>query len=164
MLMLGIAAAVLHAVGARRWEVAVVNGGHGRPDVIYPVGAVDYLRAQGVRGNVATPFEQGSYVMWKLFLDMRVSLDSRFEVAYQPALVWEHVAFYGARPEWHAFLDRYPSDLVLARRTDPVVVHLRTLGEWPLVYEDDAFLLFARPGLSVPYVDRRGERIVGRIP
>jgi hypothetical protein len=164
LLVLGIAAAVLHAVGARRWEVAVENGGHGGPDVIHPVGAVDYLRAERVHGRLTTPFEQGSYVMWKLFPDVRVSLDSRFEVAYSPALVWEHVAFYGARPEWHAFLDRYPSDLVLARRTDPLVVHLRTLGEWPLVYEDDAFLLFARPGLSLPYVDRRGERIVGRIP
>jgi hypothetical protein len=163
-LVLGIVAAVLHAVGARRWEVAVENGGHGGPNVIHPVGAVDYLRAHGVRGRVVTPFEQGPYVMWKLFPDVLVSLDSRFEVAYPPALVWEHVAFYGATPTWHAFLERHPSDLVLARRTDPVVAHLRTLGEWPLVYEDDAFLLFARPGLSLPAVDRRGERIVGRVP
>jgi hypothetical protein len=164
VLVLGIAAAVLHAVGARRWEVAVDNGGPGGQTVIHPVGAVDYLHAHGVHGRLTTPFEQGAYVMWKLSPDVRVSLDSRFEAAYPPGLVEEHVAFYGAQPTWHAFLERYPSDLVLARRTDAIVAPLEARAEWPLVYEDDAFLLFARPGLSLPYVDRRGERIVGRIP
>jgi hypothetical protein len=46
----------------------------------------------------------------------------------------------------------------------PVAPLMRALPGWSLIYEDDAFLLFARSGLALPYVDRRGQDIVGVFP
>jgi hypothetical protein len=61
-------------------------------------------------------------------------------------------------------LERYPHDLVLVERAMPVAPLMRTQAAWTLVYEDDSFLVFARPGLALPYADRRGQRIVGSFP
>jgi hypothetical protein len=46
----------------------------------------------------------------------------------------------------------------------PVAPLMRALPGWMLVYEDDAFLLFARSGLALRYADRRGQNIVGAFP
>jgi hypothetical protein len=35
---------------------------------------------------------------------------------------------------------------------------------WTVAYEDDAWIVFARPGLVLPCEDRRGERIEGTFP
>src|SRR5262245_60357428 len=61
-------------------------------------------------------------------------------------------------------LDRYPHDLIPVARDMPVAPLMRALPDWTLVYEDDAFLLFVRPRLALPYADRRGQNIVRAFP
>ena len=121
---------------------------------LYPVGAVAYLQEQRFRGNVMTPFESGAYVSWRLYPDVKVSMDGRYEVAYQPGVVEEQILFYEAAPGWQALLTRYPTDLVLVPRYKPVVKSMPTVPGWTLVYLDQTHAIYARPGLSLPGVDR----------
>jgi hypothetical protein len=150
----------------RPWDPAVpANPGDG--DLLYPVGAVDYLGDAGFRGNLLTPFETGAYVTWKLHPSVRVSLDGRYEVAYDPALLERHLAFYDARDGWEALLTALPTDAALVPHDAPVLEELRTLGGWRGVYRDDAFEVFVRVDgryASLPVVDRRGERLSGEFP
>jgi len=150
-------------VGGRGWELRVpaTRADSSRP---YPVGAEQYLREQHVRGNVMTSFSTGAYLTWKLHPRVKVSLDGRFEAAYAPSLLAEHLDFYHGAPDWQAIRDRYPTDLILVERGWEAERALRDEGRWSLVYEDDTFLLFARPGLSLPYQDRRGARFEGTFP
>jgi hypothetical protein len=129
------------------------------------VGPVAYLGEHAVRANVLVPFGVGAYVSWKLAPAVKVSLDSRYESAYPPALLEEHIAFFQAREGWEAMLARYPTDLVLAQTTMPVTARLSTQSSWTIVYRDDAYVVFARPGFaSLPFRDRRGERLAGTFP
>lgn len=123
----------------------------------YPVGAVHYLATCGFTGNVMTPFDWGSYVMWKLGPAVKVSLDGRYEVAYPPAIEKESYSFYFAEPGWRETLKKYPTDLVLAPRDLPIVTALAST-DWQKAYSDGGFVLFARPGLLLPRVDR-GSRV-----
>ena len=132
--------------------------------VIYPEGAVAYLREQGFRGNVMTPFEEGAFVSWRLYPAVKVGLDSRYEVAFVPGVAEQVWAFYAGTEGWSALLERYPTDLVLVKVSQPLSALLVTRTDWPLVYQDDVFQLFSRPGLALPQVDRRGVEIVGRFP
>jgi hypothetical protein len=122
--------------------------------VIYPAGAVDYLRDQGFQGNVMTPFIAGSFVMWKLHPAVKVSLDGRYEVAYRRGVTEEILSFYAGEPGWRATLERYPTDLVLVRAGQPVRALLERDPHWPAVYTDGSFVLFARPGLDLPRRNR----------
>jgi hypothetical protein len=139
---------------------------------IYPAGAVAYLAEQDFSGNVMVPFDAGGYVSWRLYPQVKVSLDSRYEAAYPPGAVEEHVQFYAGEGDWQTVLDRYETDAVLVPYWSP-------LGEmpeggdgsswpadWQRVYQDDGYSLFARTEVAATLtpVDRRGERIAARFP
>jgi hypothetical protein len=148
----------------RPWHLTVPGTTADGAPAPYPVGPVDYLERHAVAGNVLVPFGVGAYVSWKLHPRIKVSLDSRYEVAYPPELLAEHLRFFAARPGWRDTLDRYPTDLVLAPTTAPVVEKMTTETSWTVAYRDDAYMLLARPGLALAPLDRRGERLVGTFP
>jgi hypothetical protein len=148
----------------RPWRLTVPGTTPDGAPAPYPVGPVDYLAANHVRANALVPFVAGAFVAWKLHPDVKVSLDSRYEAAYRTELLVEHMDFFDAQDGWKRFLQRYPTDVVLARATAPVVAALTTQTAWTIVYRDDAYVLFARPGLALPFVDDRGHRIVGTFP
>jgi len=127
--------------------------------IAYPAGAVRYLREQEFSGNVMTPFVEGSYVSWELYPEVKVGLDGRYEVAYREGVTEEILALYGGAGTWRQTLGRYGADLVLCRATQPIRPLLAGAGDWSRVYRDDLYDLFARPGLEMMPVDRRGERI-----
>jgi hypothetical protein len=135
----------------RPWRLTVPGTTPDGAPAPYPVGAVDYLDANGVRANALVPFGAGAYVAWKLHPRIKVSLDSRYETAFPPELLVQHIDFYDARDGWQRFLERYPTDVVLAPATAPVVRALATHTPWTLVYRDDAYVLFSRPGLVLPF-------------
>ena len=132
--------------------------------VVYPAGATDYLSRNRITANVMTPFTVGAFVSWKCYSRVKVSIDGRYEVAYEPSLLTEINDFYAGKPGWRGTLDRYPTDVVLVPRPSHLSTLLADQTRWACVYQDDAYLLWARPGLSLPVVDRRGVHIVSTIP
>jgi hypothetical protein len=129
---------VYAACRSRIWEVDV-------PQPIYPVGAVEYLAKVGFHGNLMTPFRVGAYVSWKLYPAVKVSLDSRYEVAYPDAVVRRVFDFYEAAPGWQSALTEWPTDAALIPRETAVSQLLHSTG-WTLVYVDGQFEIYMPPG------------------
>lgn len=151
-------------VGARPWHLRMpVNKGE-HSVLIYPVGAVAYLERVGFRGNLLVPFHVGAYVTWKLHPNVKVSIDGRFEVAYPPNLLDEHLAFYDAESEWQLLLSRYPTDAVLVPTSSKVCSAMPQLGWWRRVYRDNVYEVYVRAGTDLPRADLRGRRFLGTFP
>jgi len=125
------------------------------PNSRFPVGAVRYLNAMKFRGNVMTYFEHGAYVSWWLYPAVKVFVDSRYETAYTSAVVDESFRFYEAGADWRQTLERYPTDLALIPIQTAVAQLMPGTG-WNLVYQDEAFRIYARPGLQLPFRDESG--------
>lgn len=141
-------------------------------NVCYPTAAVNYLRQQGFSGNIMTPFHAGAYVSWKMYPEVKVSLDGRYEVAYQPQVKPQHERFYEATDaQWWSILDDYATDLVLVPVQAPVYRELERLASdyqgagriatnqpWDVVYRDDSYAVLASPRWSeqLPRRDDRG--------
>ena len=144
---LGLAALALalSALPAEPWRLQVASHPlrHQGKHLIYPVGAVDYLAQHGFRGNVMVPYDWGSYVMWKLAPGVKVSFDSRFEVAYPIGRMDEDDRFYEAREGWEGILSKYPTDVVLVRSDLKIVKPLEGHPGWRRVYSDPQFVMFA---------------------
>jgi hypothetical protein len=156
--------AIVSLVSHRPWRLTVPGGlGSGAPEP-YPVGAVAYLARHHVEGNVLTPFVAGAFVSWKLAPAVKVSIDSRYEVAYPPGRLEEHLDFYRGAPGWQAMLDRYPTDLVLALRAAAITPLMATQVGWKRVYEDDAYVLFARVASTFPFESHPGPDLLGTLP
>ncbi len=134
------------------------------PKLVYPVGAVSYLRQVNFQGNLMTPFTTGAFVSWKLFPRVKVSIDGRFEVAYPPGALAENHAFYQAESGWREMLTKYPTEMVLISRRRPLANAMPQAEGWHRVYVDDAFELYAPLGQDWPPVDNRGQRIHGEFP
>ena len=132
--------------------------------VVYPVGSVEYLAEIGFKGNLMVPFDWGSYVTWKLHPQVKVSMDSRYEVAYPAWLADENYSFYMARESWQHTLKAYPTDLVLINKSLPVTLVMSQQREWKKVYTDRMSELYARPGLELPIVDRSDRVFTGTFP
>jgi hypothetical protein len=130
----------------------------------YPVGAVDYLQQHQFRGNLLTPFDWGSYVSWKMHPQVKVSMDSRFEVAYPLWLEEEVFDFYVARQGWMSLVAKYPTDAILVPTRLPVARCLPELTGWRRCYRDDSSEIYIRINGDLPAVDQRGRQHLGAFP
>jgi len=144
------------AVRQKPWQIVV-------PQPLYPVGPVQYLAEQKFSGNVLVPFRLGAYVSWKLYPSVKVSLDSRYEVAYSDVVMKKIFDFYEAQADWPSTLAVYPTDLVLVPKDAPVSGLIQTV-DWHLVYSDRQFALYARKGLSLPIEDWSTRSFAGTFP
>jgi hypothetical protein len=117
---------------------------------------------------VFVPFNLGAFVSWKLDPRVKVSLDSRYEVAYPPDLVEKYVAFYRGEEGSEEIVERFPTDCVLLERGSKAEALLNRTrpDKWVEVYKDDVYALYVRRSLAGQFrkVDNTGKDIVGQFP
>lgn len=161
--LVGAAGARL-AVERKPWELVVPCNPGDHPELLYPVGAAKYLDEVGFEGNLWTPFDVGAFITWKLEGRVKVSLDGRYEVAYPPGAKRQSEDFYAAAPGWRTTLERYPTDAVLVRSSQPVAGALEAETTWTLAYRDDVYQVYTREGVDLPFEDRTGVRLTASFP
>jgi hypothetical protein len=93
----------------------------------YPLGAVDYLANNQYRGKLVTDFDAGAYVTWKLFPNVLVSLDGRYEAAFQPGVMEEHIELFDAKNDWGKWLDQWQANGIVVPSGSKLGKHLETL-------------------------------------
>ncbi|MDI6854419.1 MAG: hypothetical protein QME75_12540 [Deltaproteobacteria bacterium] len=138
---------------------------------IYPASAVKFLKEKDFTGNMTVHFNYGAYVSWNLYPQVKVSMDSRFEVAYSVEQVVENLNFYAAKEGWQETIKRYPTDAILVPNWKPIEKELsqddiQKLINFRKVYVDDAYTIYMRADLAekFPFLDNRGKTIVGTFP
>jgi hypothetical protein len=136
----------------------------GAAPVVYPAGAASYLRRTGFRGRLVTSFLNGGFVIWQLSPAARVSFDGRYEAAYAAEVLDEDRTIHGARPGWQHLLARYAPDAVLVQRDEPLGRALPDATGLIRVYRDDAYDVWARPGLALPLTDASGAPVPVAFP
>jgi hypothetical protein len=141
--LLALAVLQLATVGRRAWQA---RGAMVFDAAEYPVGALRFLRAQGISGNLALPLDWGGYALWHGAPALKVSLDGRFATVYPPAVVEDGFAFFRADgdPRAARLLDAYPTTLALIPRGTPTPIDGRP--DWRLLYSDEVAALWGREG------------------
>jgi len=112
------------------------------PHVACPVGAVHYLQRQNIRGNLLVPFNYGSYALWQLRGQMRVSMDGRYDLVYRPATFRRVEDFFAAKGDWPNLLTTPAPEAILVSRSDDVYLKLKDLPGWQETYRDDTDAVF----------------------
>jgi hypothetical protein len=118
---------------------------------IYPVGAVEYLRLNGFKGNILVPFDWGAYIIWKLHPNVKVSLDSRYEVAYPKQVFNEQYDLYMGAQNWTELLKKYAPDIILTHERLPLTKLIDSSVEWKIVYKDHQWNIYAKHSSDLPY-------------
>ncbi len=110
----------------------------------YPTQAADFLKRNGVRGNLAVPFDWGEYLIWKLYPDVRVSIDGRYTTAYPMEVIEDHWEWMAGKTGWRTLLERYPTEIAITNRYHPVTALLRKDPAWVYIYSDPIAFIFVR--------------------
>ena len=102
----------------------------------FPVRAIDFIAQNGLKGNLLVPFNSGSYAIWRLYPDCRVSMDGRYETVYLDSTFTRVREFFVGRPGSDALLDQHPHDIILAPRNEAAEKMMSRRTDWAIAYED----------------------------
>ncbi len=120
------------------------------PIGIFPVRECDILLRAGFDGNVAVPFDWGSYAAWRLYPRLKISMDGRYEETFPETTLEANARFYEREgADWDRLVRDNRVDFVIVnhRRTRLTPVDLSALGFVP-VYLHPLSSLWARPATA----------------
>jgi len=78
-----------------------------------PVREVDILSQAGAKGNAATPFAWGSYISWRLYPNIKISMDGRYETTYPESTFDLNNTFYDHQGDWLRLAREFKVDYVI---------------------------------------------------
>lgn len=111
-----------------------------------PCRVVEFMRLNGLKGNVYNPLWWGSYITWELYPSVRVSMDGRNVSLFPDDMVSENLAFYSAdvrQVDIDAPL-KYDTDFLLVPSDSKVIEMVGRSGRWRRIYADEDASLFVR--------------------
>jgi hypothetical protein len=109
----------------------------------YPVGAVRFMAARGLGGNVLDEFIWGDYLIWHA-PNSKVFIDGRFEMVYPLEVQRDYLDFLRGGAGAARVLAAYPHDLVMVETDAPPYRFMLRQAGWRLIYRDPVAALFAR--------------------
>jgi hypothetical protein len=110
----------------------------------YPVRAVDFMNAHGLKGNVLADYAWGQYVIWHAAPDSKVFIDSRYDLGYPPAVVADYLELERGGAGGAHTLAAYGHDFVLVKNGSPSARLMNSQPDWRLIYSDEIAALYAR--------------------
>ena len=148
----GMLVLLLPAVFLRGSPYDPYHQGHFKPGIgVDPkmAGGAEYIRNFNIKGPVFNNFDIGDYLIYHLYPDWEVFVDSRPE-AYPPEFFSEKLlpAFYG-RDGWLTLSHEYRFNVVFLgfhSQVLPLVRHLYEDDGWFMAYNDDYTIIFLRRG------------------
>lgn len=112
------------------------------PHIACPRAGVQYLQDKGIRGNLLVPFNYGSYALWQLRGQMRVSMDGRYDLVYRPKTYRRVDDFFFARGDWKSLLTTPKPDAILLPVADAIYPKLKAETNWTEVWHDETDAVF----------------------
>lgn len=123
------------------------------PRAQYPLAALEFIQAHGLKGNLLVFFDWGELCLWEL-PDSMVSFDGRLDTCYPHALIAEHWKFYRGIPFAAAQLDLHRADFALLPHL-PGTKWLAQQPDWMVVYVDPLAVVLVRDPKRFPQLTAR---------
>ena len=117
------------------------------------------LKESGARGKLVIPVRWGSYASWRLYPQIKISVDGRYETAFpESTFQMNRNFFFKLGKDWDKLLREYDVDYIIIEmvRTglQPDDLHRKGFDH---VYYSKRFALFSRKKLT-PKVKKRAKQ------
>jgi hypothetical protein len=110
-----------------------------------PFGAVEFMSANRLQGNIFAPLWWGSYLTWELYPAILVSMDGRNDTLYPVEMVGENLEFFRGLAGTDTPL-KYDTDYLLIPAASPIMAEIRADPRWSVLYEDTGSTLLVQTG------------------
>ncbi|MCE0482706.1 MAG: hypothetical protein LV479_00540 [Methylacidiphilales bacterium] len=113
------------------------------PHVACPREAIEYLKREKISGRLLVPFNYGSYALWALRGQMRVSMDGRYDLVYRPKTYQRVEDFFLARGDWQSLLTNPAPNAILTPVNATISAKLQNEPKWIEIWHngDDAIFV-----------------------
>ncbi|MFQ5593342.1 MAG: hypothetical protein ACE5HA_04270 [Anaerolineae bacterium] len=113
-----------------------------------PVGAMDYIAAHPLNGNIFHAQGYGDYLIWRLWPQQRSFIDGRVHL-YNESFVRDYMlTFYD--DNWESRIAKYDIKYLLLpkddSRAETMIEDAQGSENWALLYEDEHSVLFEKQG------------------
>ncbi len=109
----------------------------------FPVQAADWIEGHPLRGNMFNDFNWGGYLLYRLWPNQRVFVDSQSDF-YGEELTRQYADILGGNGDWEAQLSRYDVDWIIVPPKASLAEKARTSQDWQIDYEDTMAVIFVR--------------------
>ncbi len=111
----------------------------------YPTQALDRLPASGLWSGVFAPDEWGDYLIYRLYPDVKVFIDGRFDF-YGSRFTEKYLDVMNVKYDWEDNLKRYGIQTVLLPVDAALAGALKQSARWRPVYDDGVAIAFRAAG------------------
>ncbi len=116
-----------------------------------PEGAADFLENVNIRGNMFNEYAFGGYLIWRLYPERKVFIDSRgLEIDILNEYNIVAGAFEGQALSWRDIIEKYKISYIVTSPLEPsgeifpIVEKLFDSKDWVLIYYDHLSLIFLK--------------------
>jgi hypothetical protein len=113
-----------------------------------PVGAVNFVEQQAVRGPIFAPDSWGGYLIYELYPREKVVLDDRHDL-YGEQFLKSYLTTLHGEPGWKQFLQQNEIGSMVLPRDSALTSLLLETGTWKPVYKDSVAVVFIRNSQSM---------------
>jgi len=110
-----------------------------------PVAIANYIKKEGLKGNMFNDINWGSYLIWKLWPEYKVFADNRLHLI--PEEIWkDYIDVHCGLADWEKILNKYKISFVVLSKEDNKRT-IEFIGEnpgWQKAYEDKVGTIFVR--------------------
>ena len=100
-----------------------------------PVGAVDFVIRNAIRGRMFNTYHHGGYLIYRLFPEQKVFVYPRTDF-FRTGYLAENSAIYAGDPAWKDLFRKYQVDYVICESAPPLRQLLLEGNDYRLVFDD----------------------------
>ncbi len=121
---------------------SAANRGLGLKQGSYPTGTVEFMKKEGITGNIYNEYIFGGYLIFS-YPDVKVFIDGRTPTVYSPFFFWKS-RLVSDLDRWNRLAGEYDFDLALIKLRDPLCEKLHEDKVWKAVSFDDVSILYLK--------------------
>jgi hypothetical protein len=111
---------------------------------VFPVSAASYIHENQQDGNMFNEFNWGGYLLFKLYPQNTVFLDSQTDF-YGESLLREYDQIISTRGNWIPLLEKYQVNWAIVPSDSPLAASLQNELNWNIVYQDTTATILRKP-------------------
>jgi len=114
-----------------------------------PIGIVNFIKKQNLKGNMYNDVNWGSYLIWRLWPKYKVFVDNRLHLV--PEEIWrDYCDVHYGYANWEKILNKYKISFVLLSKKDNkrIIEFMKESPYWKVAYQDTVGVVFIRSSLT----------------
>ena len=134
-------------------KILIQEFGIGKLDVLYPTGAINFIKKNNLQENIFNDAISGGYFMWNCWPDRKVFVDSRLEIYGDKFLTEYKNVVDNPENYWQKLVEKYKIVYVLLQSLSPhsknLIKYLYMDKHWKVAFFDGVGIVFVKSDYKI---------------